>query len=146
MFLVIFACSSDSDSSDTAITEDKNVEPATVDISANRKSTGESANELRSSAVFDKLAVEIIYAAGLALSNDALDNLKTFLEELLNKPEGIEIVQKQIDSHGKSEYSIAKIRSLEDDVRKAYNVGKNIAVSGIFLDGEYNKNTDNGGK
>ncbi|MEX0361130.1 MAG: membrane metalloprotease [Allomuricauda sp.] len=142
--LLFFSCSSDSNSPDTSIIEDENGDPVTVDISANRKSTGESANELLSDKDFDKLTIEIIYVEGLAPSEDSLDNLKTFLEGLLNKPFGIEIVQQQIESPGKSVFSIADIRNLEDDVRKEYNDDKKIAVSGIFLDGEYDMNTDSG--
>jgi len=142
--LLIIACSSNVDSTDTVVIEDDNGDPTTVDISANRKSVGESAHDLLAGSDFDKLTIEIIYVDGMSPSEEALNNLKAFLEGHLNKPEGIEFVQQKIESPDKSEYSITDIRNLEDDIRTEYNSGKNLTVSGIFIDGEYDQNTENG--
>lgn len=143
LFAVLISCSKDSESN-TAIIEDENGNPIEMDTSENKKNVGDSSNDLLSSSSFDKLVVEILYVGELDPTSTTMDNLKGFLEARLNKPQGIEIVLRQIDNEGKEVYSIEDIRDIEDTHRKKFNEQGTIAVSGIFIDGEYDKNTDNG--
>jgi predicted Zn-dependent protease len=146
-FALLISCSTDggnNEESPIVTIEDENGDETTVDVSGNRKSVGDSANDMLAQNSFDKLIVEIIAVEDFEPDSDTLDSFKTFLEGLLNKPEGIEIVQRTITSPGQAVYSIADIRAIENSVRTKYNEERNIAVSGIFLDGEYDKNTDNG--
>ena len=73
-----------------------------------------------------------------------MDNFEIFLKERLHKPDGVSITLTEISSPGQDVYSIADIRSLEDDIRLAYNQDGTIKVFGLFLDGEYSENTENG--
>lgn len=66
------------------------------------------------------------------------------MEARLNKPQGVEIVQRQIENEAQEVYSIQDIRTIEDTHRSKFNEQGTIAVSGIFIDGEYDQNTENG--
>lgn len=143
LFATLISCSKDSENS-TSIIEDENGNPIEVDTSVNKKNVGDSANDLLSSSSFEKLVVEIMYVGELAPTTTTLDNFKGFLEARLNKPQGIDIVLRQIDNEGQDIYSIQDIRNIEDTNRSKFNEQGSIAVSGIFIDGEYDQNTDNG--
>lgn len=140
---MIMACSNDSDS-DNVIREDENGNEEIIDTSANKRSVGDSANDLLSEANFDRLIVELMYVQGLAPQQASIDNFRAFLEARLNKSGAIEIISREISSPMQMEYSIQDIRQLEDANRQSYNEGSTIAVSGIFIDGEYDQNTENG--
>ena len=142
-FAFILSCSKDSESG-KAIIEDENGNPIEVDTSLNKKNVGDSANDFLSSSSFEKLVLEIMYVGELNPTSTTLDNFQEFLEARLNKPQGIEIVLRQIENVGKEVYSIHDIRNIEDTHRRKFNEQGTIAVSGIFIDGEYDQNTDNG--
>ncbi|MCH8545566.1 MAG: hypothetical protein LAT54_02435 [Cryomorphaceae bacterium] len=76
-------------------------------------SVGHSANDLLSDKKFSKLVVEIAFMPGVALRQGTINETKTFLEERLNKPNGIDIVTNEIPSGGKSQYSAEDIRDIE---------------------------------
>lgn len=141
LLLIAFSCSKDNDKI-TVIDDDGNMQ--TIDPSANRKSVGDSASDLLSGQSSDSLFLELFYVEGLKPTDNTIANFQAFLENRLNKPGGIQMTLKQIESPGQSIYSINDIRDLEDDIRTAYNSDNKIAVSGIFIDGEYSENTENG--
>ncbi|KAA2216628.1 membrane metalloprotease [Maribacter flavus] len=143
LFSVLISCSKDTENS-TEIIEDENGNPIEVDTSVNKKSVGDSANDLLSSGSFEKLILEILYVGELNPTSTTLDNFKEFLEARLNKPKGIEIILRQIENVDQEFYSIQDIRNLEDTHRSKFNEKGTIEVSGIFIDGEYDQNTENG--
>jgi hypothetical protein len=114
------------------------------DVSENQKSVGDSAGDLLDDVNFTDLYIEIFHVEGLEPSSSTMDNFKTFLTDRLHKPEGITIHLTEIASPGQEVYSIADIRNLEDDIRTAYNQSTTLKVFGLFLDGEYSENTENG--
>ncbi|MBT8184682.1 MAG: membrane metalloprotease [Eudoraea sp.] len=116
----------------------------TVDISANKKSVGDSANDLLSQSEFNSIVFELFYVTGYEPTSTTVNNFQNFLENTVNKPGGVQIELKEIASPGQEVYSIGDVRDLEDDLRTAYNEEGKIAVFGIFLDGEYSENTENG--
>ncbi|NNE76178.1 MAG: membrane metalloprotease [Pricia sp.] len=118
--------------------------PQEVDITANQKSVGDSANNLLSSQNFDSIVFELFYVEGLEPNENTIANFESFLNDRLNKPSGVNIELFEIDSPGQSVYTIEDIRNLEDNIRTAYNKDKKIAVFGIFIDGEYSENTEDG--
>lgn len=139
----VMSCSKDSSEKTKTITDD-NGNTQEIDISVNQKPVGDSANDLLSAQNFDKINFEIFYVDGFKPTDNTIANFETFLSERLNKPGGVEIELLKISSLGKDVYSIADIKSLEDDIRTKYNVGQEIAIFGIFIDGEYAENTENG--
>lgn len=143
LFAAIISCSKDS-KNNISVIEDNDGNPMEIDTSANKKNVGDSSSDLLSSNSFEKLIIEILYVGELNPTAATMDNFKSFLEVHLNKPQGVEIVQRQITSPNQEVYSIEDIRNIEDDNRRKFNDQGTIAVSGIFIDGEYDQNTDNG--
>jgi len=140
--LVLFSCSSDNGSSNTDKTDDEG--PVAIDKTVNKKNVGDSANDLLSSQNFTKLHLELVYVAGFKPTDNTISNFESFLSERLNKPGDVQIELREIDPLGQEVYSITEIRALEDDIRTKYNDENEIAVFGLFLDGEYSENTENG--
>ncbi len=140
--LLFFACSEDGMDEKTIIDDSGN--DVTIDTTLNKKNVGDSANDLLSSQEYKDLSFELFYVEGYKPTTTTLDNFETFLAERLNKAGEIKVTLKPIVSPGKSIYSIADIKEIEDEIRTFYNdVGK-IAVFGLFIDGEYSENTENG--
>jgi hypothetical protein len=131
----IFSCSTDANN-------EMNQRQA-VDSEANRKAVGASAGDLLGAAEFSSLRLELFYVEGTEPHPTAIDNLENFLSERLNKPGTIEIQLKALASPGKATYSIDDIRGLEDQNRTTYNDSDQIAVFGLFIDGEYDQNSEN---
>lgn len=119
-------------------------EPNPEQKSYYRQGVGESSNQLLSAGEFDKLTVEIQYVEGFKPTQNAIDNLTTFLNARLNKPNGISVELKSISSPGKSTYSVTDIKNIEDATRTRFADGKTFAVYFLFLDGEYAANSGNG--
>ncbi len=111
---------------------------------AANRGVGESAQELLKAADFNELKVEIQYPQGYKPKDATLDNLKEFLNQYLNKPEGIQIVKSQIEAPGQSEYSIDDIREIEDANRSVYNQNQTLGVYVFFADGNHEDDTDDG--
>lgn len=108
------------------------------------RGVGESAGELLKAADFNKLKVEIQYPQGFKPKDATLDKLKDFLNQYLNKPEGIQIVKSQIEAPGQSEYSIDDIRNIEDANRSVYNQDQTLGVYVFFADGNHEDDSDDG--
>lgn len=139
----ILSCSSEVAKEEVIIIDDDG-EMQTVDVSLNKKPVGESANDMLSGDKFDAIQFEIFYVDGLKPTDNTIENFKSFLSDRLNKPNGIEVSLKEIASPGQTVYTIDEIREIEDDIRTKYNLNKEVAVFGIFIDGEYSENTENG--
>jgi len=139
MVFLIIGCSTDGASGTIA-----NNLPDGTDVSQNRKNVGDSASDLLEGTNFNELFLEIFYVSGLKPEQSTLDNFENFLSQRLNKPAGISMKLTEIPSPGKDVYSITDIRSLEDEIRTAYNQDGTLKVFGLFIDGEYSENTDNG--
>jgi hypothetical protein len=144
-FTICANCSSDDSSAkEEVVITDENGDEQTVDISLNKRQVGDSANDMMSGTNFDAIRFEIFYIEGLKPTENTISNFETFLSERLNKPNGIVVQLTQIASPGQAVYTINEIRDLEDDIRTKYNDEKEVAVFGIFIDGEYSENTENG--
>ncbi len=141
VFLLCMSCSKDTGS---RIITDENGDPRTVNPAGNQKSIGDSAQDLLAASPFESLSIGIYYVAGLKPTANTIANFESFLEERLHKPGGIGISLVEIASPGQTIYSITDIIALEDQLRKAYNAAGEIAVFGLFIDGEYSENIENG--
>ncbi|ELR68088.1 Membrane metalloprotease [Fulvivirga imtechensis AK7] len=107
------------------------------------QSPGVSATDFLSSENYDQLIVEIQYTTGFEPPQQAVSNLRSFLESILNKPSGISIVTTEIAAPGQSSYTIADIQAIEDNNRTEFYEGKTIAAYFVLLDGGYSKDTGN---
>ena len=124
MAVTLLGCQSDDDSSSDSNNNDI----------ANLRSTGDSAEELLRAANFNQLEVEFLYVNGAQPEAASLANLKSFLEQRLNKPDGVRFTERVITNSTGSEYTIDEIVQLEQDNRTSFSRDNIIAVSIIVAD------------
>lgn len=93
-----------------------------------------------SDSYFKSLVVEIQYVKGYAPTAASVSNLKKLLLERLHKPEGIEIVQKELTAPAKAAYSLEDIRAIEKKERTQYTSDQTLTAYFFFADGDYASN------
>lgn len=123
------------------VDEDPNISSA-KDIRDAKRSIGISAREILSASQFESMEVEIQYMEGFEPTSELVGNITLFLEELINKPGGIEVYLTPITPGNKATYTLQEIRAIEDDNRKAYNAGKKLGLYILFLDGKSSEDTN----
>jgi hypothetical protein len=101
---------------------------------ANKQPLGTSANELLSSDEFTSLRVEIAYPEGFRPTDSTIELLIPFLEERLNKPDGITLVESTITTNTEGPYDINDIVAIEDANRSVFNNGDEMGVWLFFSD------------
>jgi hypothetical protein len=135
---ILFSCSSESD----ALLNNGNNE--NTNVSTNRQPTGSSANDLLSADKFKKMIVEVAYIDGFKPSTTAKNNFKNFINNRTFKPEGVEFIEKQIPSTGKSVYTLDEVVAIEKEFRTQYNTNTTIAVWVLFINGKSSKDNNQG--
>ena len=113
-------------------------------VSNNKKATGSSSYDLLAEDTFKSMVVEVVYVQGYEPSTAAINNFVTFLNERVNKSQGITIVKREIASSGKATFTNEEIIAIEDANRTKYNSSNQIAVWAFFADGESSSNTSSG--
>jgi hypothetical protein len=100
---------------------------------ANRQSTGTSSEDFLRDSDFKSVTLEIVYAEGFYPEPGTIDHLLNFMEERVNKSQGITVVERMIqpDISGNS-YTINDIVAIETQHRTFYNDGTNLAVYVFF--------------
>ena len=111
--------------------------PVTGDSSLNKGAVGESSNDLLSGENYASLYVEIQYAAGFEPPSQSIDYLRSFLENHLNKPGGIQVETTEVQGLGQASYSSADLRNFEDNNRTKFTEDGRLAVYFFFADGNY---------
>jgi hypothetical protein len=104
------------------------------------RTTGASANDLLSSAHYTSLKIEIQYMPGFQPDAAAIDHFTNFLSSRLNKPQGIEIIQKQIPAAAGAVLSAQDVRNIEKQNRTIYTSGNQLGVYFLFTNGKYTDN------
>jgi predicted Zn-dependent protease len=105
-----------------------------------RQEVGSSANDILSDKKYKSITIEIIYMTGFKPTDQAMDNLKQLVTSTCNKPDGINLIYKEIAAQGKSAYSIDDVKTIENENREAFTYRKDLATCFIFLDGPSNEN------
>lgn len=105
---------------------------------------GSNAKDLLSSNKYNTLIIEVQYMPGFAPNATTLTNLQTFLNTIINKPNGIIITTTQINSIGNSSLSLSDAQTIEKNNRTITNNKDTIGVYALFTDGDYAQNTGNG--
>ena len=108
----------------------------------NLKSLGASAEDLLSDDLYTRLVVEIVYSNGFRPKQLTIDTFRTFLNQRLNKPGGISIIETVIDPPQGEPYTVSEIRDIESNVRTRYTNGNEIAVFIFFANGNSSNDTD----
>jgi hypothetical protein len=100
-----------------------------------------SPNDFLSSSAYKKLTIQIQFVSGFQPDANSISHLKTFLEQRLNKPYGIEFVYKSMPSPGKSAITLNDVSSLERSNRLVHHDGSDITAYICFIDGDYSQNS-----
>lgn len=103
----------------------------------NKRETGASARELLSAEKYASVRIEIQYMPGYKLQDATIDNIKTFLAALVNKPGGIEVIQTEVSASGKAVLAIGEIRAIEENNRRTYTTGDRLGLYMLVTDGHY---------
>ncbi len=110
---------------------------AVVNKSLNLKSVGASANEFLSANTYTNINVQLQFMPGFAPNAGALNNLTAFLNELINKPAGINFTQTQIAASGKSVLTIEDISAIEKANRTQFTNGNTLSVYVLYADAAF---------
>ena len=106
------------------------------------QTVGSFANSYLSAQTYRSLNVEILYEEGNRPSNEVGNSIQTFLNQSLNKPQGISLQWKMIPDQGKSTYSLSDLQQIESDFRTVQNSGSSASAYIFFANGDYSENTD----
>ncbi|MGN6604677.1 MAG: M12 family metallo-peptidase [Ginsengibacter sp.] len=96
---------------------------------------GSSAHDLLAAAPHTALKIQIQYMPGFQPDNQSIDNLKSFLNQYLNKPDGINITEVEIPSAGKSVLTVKDVVNIEKKYRTVFTDNHQIAVHILITDG-----------
>jgi hypothetical protein len=99
------------------------------------RNRGASARELLDDREYKSLIVEIQYMKGFNPKQKTLDYLRKFLQTYLNKPKGIKIVLKEINSIEKDTLSKDEVLEIEKARRTRFVKDDQIAIYILFTDG-----------
>ncbi len=110
------------------------------DAVTDKQAVGQSARQLLNADTFTNLNLEIQYAPGMKPQDQSITNLVNFLTTYLNKPGGITVIQKQVNSIGAATATTQDIANFEDKNRSAYTGGNTISVYIYFADADYSDN------
>ena len=102
---------------------------------------GSSASAFLTADTFSRLLVEVQYMSGYRPTDSALDQLKVFLQEHLDKTEIIVLEPVEIPSGNRDRYSANDIRQIENGHREHFSEGNTLASYNLFVDAEHT--TDN---
>ena len=107
--------------------------------SDNNKVVGASAKDLLTATNYTSVKIEIQYMPGYAPDPAAINNLNSFFYNLINKPNGITIVQTPISASGKSILSLSDIATIEKNSRTVFSSGSQLGVYFLYTDGTYSE-------
>ncbi len=106
------------------------------------KTLGTSAHDLLSASNYSSLQIEINYMPGYPPDAASLTSVQSFLNTYINKPNGIQITQKQIAASGKASLSLNEVVAIEKTNRTVFTQNGVMAVHILITDGAYtNANT-----
>jgi len=121
LFLVIIAAAVGCDNPEDPAVKNRSVRPS----------------DFLSETDYKSLTVEIAYVEGFQPTASTVQNLKAFLTARLNKPSGINIVQRAVPSTGATVMNADLLRELELEYRTANTDGTNISAYFYFSDADY---------
>jgi hypothetical protein len=107
----------------------------------NFKAIGASAKDLLSAATYTSIKLEIQYMPGYAPDAASINNTVTFLNNLVNKPAGITVIQTQIPSSNKTVMTLNDIVEVERTYRTVYTSGNQLGVYFLYTDSKYSEQT-----
>mgnify|MGYP003676889675 CR=1 FL=1 len=130
VFLLFGACSKSG--------EDPNNDPdPQPDPNLNKKAVGAAANDILSNVNYDGITIELVAVSGYELDNSVINDFKSFLQTLVQKPDGITVKTSTVSSPGLAPYSLNDLISFEDQIRMQFNEGKELAIFMFITEDAY---------
>lgn len=128
IMVILLSCSDDNSSDMTG----------NSDSFSHTQGVGDSAGDLLAGDSYTELTIEIDYVDGYQPSQTAIDNLRSFLENRLNKPGGVSIIlDDEIDSPGIDSVTVNDAYDLEKEHRDIFTSGNTLAAYFLYMDGSY---------
>lgn len=112
-------------------------QPPVEDYYSHTQNPGTSANDFLADSNFTHLTVEVDYMPGYEPNAEALDSLKHFFEQRINKSSVTIKEPTEIESGGQDRYSADEIRDLESDERSTFSRSDTLAAYFVIVDGKY---------
>lgn len=135
MFILFLSCDENSVTDPDTNPDDNNENPA---FSYDHKNApGSSATDFLRDDDFGNLIVEIDYMEGYEPTEEAINNLQTFLEQRLKKSTVTILSPSSVAARGQSNYTTSEVRDLEEANRNEYSEENTLAAYILILDGEY---------
>lgn len=103
----------------------------------NNKAVGASAHDLLSADAYQSVKLEIQYMPGFPPDATMIGNLAAYLNQLIDKPGGVTVIQSQIPSAGNTVLSLDAISTIEKNSRTVYTSGTQLGVYVLYTDGNY---------
>ncbi|WP_114751289.1 hypothetical protein [Pleomorphovibrio marinus] len=103
---------------------------------------GQFGNQLLSANRFSRLEIEVLYMEGYRPTTQMINGMQEFLEPLVNKPGGIQVIDREIPAKGQDTYTINNIRDLEREHRTLYNQGNTVTIFVMVLDGNFSRDEE----
>ncbi|MEO6406943.1 MAG: hypothetical protein ABIY51_06745 [Ferruginibacter sp.] len=103
----------------------------------NNRSVGASAKEILTSTTYQSINLQIQYMPGYPPDGTALNNVVTFLNGLINKPNGILISQSAIAGSGKTVLALTEVYDIEKANRTTFTSGSQLGIYLLFVDCKY---------
>jgi hypothetical protein len=129
--LLIHGCSDDNSATPT----DPNIE--------NNRPLGTSASDILGPNGYSSLTIELVYTNSFRPEVSSILGFKNFIQGLVNKPGGIQYVERVIPDQAGAPFSIDEIRAIEDNNRTIFTEGDNLAVYVFFSNGASESDTNN---
>lgn len=121
---------------------DREMEDPFLGETAARLGVGKLANQLLAGDKFSRLEIELVYMSGYRPTNFMLEETVAFLEDYVNKPDGVIFRQREIPALGQSNYTISDIRELEATHRERYNERAIFTIFLLVVDGYFSQDDE----
>lgn len=109
-------------------------------------SVGSWGQRLLTASPYARLRLELDHVAGRPPSTSALNVVRARLDELCNKPGGVEVVVDDVLPAGQqASWSLGELQALEAQARDDYAVGDLAVVHVLYLDGGTDQDSASGG-
>lgn len=129
--VLIHSCSND----DSTTPTDPNIE--------NNRPLGTSAADILGPSDFSSLTIELVYTNSFRPEASSILGFKNFVQDLVNKPGGIQYIERVIPDQAGAPFSIEEIREIENANRSVFNQGDDLAVYVFFSNGASENDTNN---
>ena len=121
--------------------KDDDAEVVVDPFAENRKVLGASAEDILSADIYKSLTMELVFSEVYRPTEESINNLRTFITERVNKPQGINFVERVVAQQPNDPFDIEEIKEIEDRLRTKYTEGNNIAIYIFFSNGSSTNDT-----